>query len=97
MIVLSLGSGGAVNERGCPHCKGQGFESPQLHQLVCTSRHDFLRHRTARHSRGFAAVVAATAKIIGGNEAVTLSSDNAVNSQAIAGHPFSTRMVEHFR
>jgi hypothetical protein len=28
------------------------FESPQLHQVVCASWHDFLRHRIARRSRG---------------------------------------------
>jgi len=32
--VLTLGSGEAVNARKCPYRRGQGFESPQLHQEV---------------------------------------------------------------
>ena len=44
------GSGGAVSAR--LRSGGQRFESPQLHQAVRTSRHDFLRRRIARHSRG---------------------------------------------
>ncbi len=34
------------------NCDGHQFESPQLHQEVRASWHDFLRHRIARHSRG---------------------------------------------
>lgn len=43
---------GAVNARGHLYRGGRKFESTQLHQVVCTSWHDFLRHRIARHSRG---------------------------------------------
>jgi hypothetical protein len=39
--ALSLGSGGAVNARGCLHCGDESFESPQVHQEV------------GKHSRGF--------------------------------------------
>jgi hypothetical protein len=38
--------------RGCLYGGGQRFKSLQLHQVVCTSWHDFLRHRIVRHSRG---------------------------------------------
>jgi hypothetical protein len=37
--------------RGCLHCGGQRFESPQLHQVVRANRRHFLRHRIARHFR----------------------------------------------
>jgi hypothetical protein len=41
----------ARQARGCLHCGGQRFESPQLHQEVGAKRRDFLCHRIARHFR----------------------------------------------
>jgi hypothetical protein len=57
-VPLGAPSGHLLAPRGIahwaewlPHRGDRRFESPQLHQEVRASRHDFLRRRIARHFR----------------------------------------------
>ena len=50
-VVMELQETATGHARGCQDCGGQRFEFPQLHQVVRTSGHDFLRHGIVRHSR----------------------------------------------